>query len=167
MRVSDLEQVLSEAQRARDEADAAARRATELETQAESARERARQDQIERRRSSAQRIVDSYERDTAAADTAIQEAQDQFNRVAVENLPGAVAAYIAWGEAAMRHYALQLRVSAAAPILDLEATPPELNAPPLFSDALDAALSEALGKRADAVRQEADAELGSLRDPGY
>jgi len=162
--VSDLDRVLGEAQQARDEAEAATRRAADLEARAEAATEQARQERAEERRRWAQRLVDSYDADTAAADGAIQEAEARFRRVAVEDLPGAVAAYVAWGEAAMRHYGLQLRVTAAAPVLGMDATPPEFVAPPPFSAALDDALAEALGQRADAARQEVEAELGRLRD---
>src|SRR5688572_15605963 len=102
--MSDLEQALSEAQRAREEAEAAARRAADLEAQAEAARERAQQEDAERRRTWAQTIVDTYDTEISNADAAIQQAHEQFNRVAVENLSGAVEAYSAWGEASMRHY---------------------------------------------------------------
>lgn len=162
--MSDLERVLTEAQRAREEAELAAQRAADLEAQAEAARERARQEEAERRRKWAQNIVDTYDADISAADAAIQQAHDRFERVAVENLAVAVEAYTAWGEASMRHYALQLRVSAAAQMLDFGASPPEFVTPPLFSDALDAALAQALRERTSSVDQEFEAELARLRD---
>lgn len=162
--MSDLERALSEAQKARREAEAATQRASDLEAQAETARGRARQEQGARRRRWAQQVVDAYDADVTKADAAIQQAQATFDRTAVENLSGAVEAYVAWGEASIRHYALQLRVSAAAPILDLDASTAELIAPPLFSDALDAALAEAVGKRADAARQEVETERARLQD---
>jgi hypothetical protein len=162
--MSDLERVVTEAQQAREEAEAAARRAAELEGQAEIARERARQEEAERRRQWAQRIVDTYDADISAADAAIQQAHEHFNTVAVQNLSGAVEAYTAWGEASMRHYALQLRVSAAAEMLDLGTSPPEFVTPPTFSDALDAALAEALRERTRTVDQEFEDELARLSE---
>jgi hypothetical protein len=161
--LSDLERVVSEAQRAREEAEAAAQRAASLEAQAEAARERARQEEAEQRRQLAQQIIDSYDADVSAADVDIQEAHEHFNREAVSNLPGAIEAYLAWGEASLRHYVLQLRLAAAAPVLNLETSPPEFVAPPVFSAALDAALNDALQGRADAAQQEVDAELARLR----
>ena len=157
--MSELERVLSEAQRAREEAEAAARRAEDLEHQAHAAREQERVRREERRRQWAQRLIDSYDADIGAADEAITAAQEQFNRVAVENLPAAIEAYIAWGEATIRHYVLQHRVSAAAPLLGFEASPPEYASPPNFSDALDSALTSALGGRAQAAHAEVEAEL--------
>ena len=157
--MSDLERVLTEAQQAREQAEAAARRAEELEQQAQAARERERIRREERRRQWAQRLIDSYDADIGAADAAIIAAQEEFNRVSVENPPDAVAAYLAWGEATIRHYVLQHRVSAAAPLLGFEASPPEYAAPPNFSDALDAALTNALAERAQAAHAEVEAEL--------
>ena len=162
--MSDLDRVLSEAQKAREEAEAAMRRAQELAGQAEAARERAEREEAERRRRWAQQLVDSYDAQITAADAGIQEAQEHFETVAVENIAGAVAAYIAWGEASMRHYGLQIRISAAADILGHEATPPELVRIPPFSAALDAALATAVAKRAEVAREEAAAELARLRD---
>src|SRR5215203_450937 len=123
--MSDLQRVLGEAQKAREEAEAASRRAAELEAQAEAAKERAREKQKERRRAWAQGIVDAYESDLTAADAAIQAAQERFDAVAVENLAGATEAYLAWGDAAIRHYVLQVRVGTAAPMLDMEASEAE------------------------------------------
>ncbi len=64
----------------------------------------------------------------------------------------------------MRHYALQLRVSAAAQMLDFGTSPPEFVTPPLFSEALDAALANALRERTKTVDQEFEAELARLQD---
>jgi hypothetical protein len=161
--VTELEKTLSDARKAREEAEAAMRRAAELEAQAEVARERAEQERMQRRRVWAQRLVDSYENDIAAADAGIQQAEQRFNTAALEDLPGAVKAYIAWGEATMRHYAIQLRIAAAAPILDMDATPAEFVAPPLFSDALDQALGRHLGARADAARQEIEEQIAHIQ----
>lgn len=160
--MSDLERVLSEAQRAQAEAEAAVRRANELAEEAEQARLRAEREAAERRRAWAQRLVDTYDAEITEADAGIQEAQARFDAAAVQDLPGAVAAYVAWAEAAMRHYGLQIRISAAADILGHEATPPELVQIPPFSDALDAALAGAVSERAAVARQEAEAELARL-----
>lgn len=164
--MSDLKRVLDEAQKARDEAEAAVRRADELAGQADAARERAEQESADRRRRWAQHLVDTYDADITTADGGIQEAQERFDRVAVENLAEAVAAYVAWGEAAMRHYGLQIRIEAAAGILGHQATPAELVTIPRFSDALDGALAAAVGRRADAAREEAAAELAKLGEGG-
>lgn len=162
--MSDLERATSEAQQAREEAEAATKRATELEAQAQTARERARQEQAERRRQWAQSLIDSYDADISAADAAIQQAQERFKSVAVENLSGAVEAYVAWGEASVRHYTLQLRVAAAAQVLDLAASPAEFVTPPLFSEALDAALADTLRERTHDADKDFEAELTRLSD---
>lgn len=162
--MSELDRVVSEAQRAREEAEAAARRAAELEAQAETARQRARQEEELQRRAWAQKIVDSYDADIGEADAAIQAAQERFNAVVANEPSGAVEAYLAWGQATMRHYVLQLRVSAAAPLLGMEASPPEFIEPPLFSQALDQALAERLGTLADQAREEVQSEISRLRD---
>ena len=162
--MSDLDRVLSEAQRAREEAEAATRRAAELEAQAEAARERARQEQEAQRRAWAQRVVDSYEADLTTADAAIQDAHERFNTAAVEDLPGAVAAYLAWGEAAVRHYVLQVRVGTAAPLLGFEASPAEAVTPPPFSHALDQALAQRLAEVSARARDETAAEIARSLD---
>ena len=162
--MSDLERVLSEAQKARADAEAAVQRADDLAGQADAARERAEQEAVERRRRWAQQLVDGYDAQISEADTGIQQAQERFDAAAVENIAGAVAAYVAWGEASMRHYGLQIRIAAAADILGHDATPPELVQIPPFSDALDAALAGAVAKRGIAAREEAEAELAKLRD---
>lgn len=157
--MSDLEKVLSDARQAREQAEEAARRAAELEGLAEQARVRAEQERQVRRREWAQRLIASYEADISAAEAAIHTAERRFNDVAQEDVSRAVEAYIAWGEATMRHYAIQLRIAAAAPVLDMDATAAEFAAPPLFSNALDAALAQRLGERADAARLEIEAEI--------
>jgi hypothetical protein len=162
--VSDLERVLGEAQKAREEAEAASKRATDLEAQANVAREQAERERDERRRQWAQHIVDSYDADVSTADTAIQQAQELFTTVARSDLTKAIEAYVAWGEATLRHYGLQVRVSAAATVLDYEASPPEFVTPPLFSAALDAALASMLTERGDAARSEVQEELARLLD---
>ena len=165
--MSDLERVLSEAQAARDEAEAAVQRADELAGRADEARRHAQEEEVARRRTWAQRLVDAYDAEISAADVEIQEGEERFRSVAVENIGGAVEAYVAWSEASLRHYGLQIRISAAADILGHEATHPELVALPRFSDALDDALAAAVVARADAARQEVEAELARLRDaPG-
>lgn len=161
--MTDFEKTMAEAQKAREQAEEAMRRASDLEAQANTARERAEQERRAKRRVWAQRLVESYDADIAAADQAIVQAEQRFNAAALEDVPGAVKAYIAWGEATMGHYAVQLRIAAAAPLLDMEATPAEFASPPLFSDALDRALAQHLGSRADAARQEIDAEVARLQ----
>ncbi len=162
--LSELDRVVSEAQHAREEAEAAARRAAELEAQAESARKRARQEEELQQRAWAQKIVDSYDADIGEADAAIQAAQERFKAVVANDPSGAVAAYLEWGQTTMRHYVLQLRVFDAAPLLGMEASPPEFIAPPLFSDALDQSLAERLGTLADQARAEVQSEISRLRD---
>ena len=162
--MSDLERVLSEAQRAREDAEAAARRAAELEAQAAAAREQARREREERRRAWAQGVVDAYESDLTAADAAIVAAQERFDTAAVENLSGAVEAYLAWGEAAVRHYALQVRVGSAAQVLGMEATPAEFAAPPPISEALDRVLGERLVALSVQAREAGAAEVERMLD---
>jgi hypothetical protein len=163
--VSDLERVESEAQRAREEAEAATRRATELEGQATTARERARQEQEARRRVWAQGIVDAYDPDLTKADAAIQTARDRFNAAAVKDLTGAIAAYLAWAEAVIQHYVLQVRLDSVTPLLGLEATPPERAEVPSFSRALDGALGEHVSALSDRARDKAAAEIERMLDP--
>lgn len=162
--MSDLERVLSEAQKAREEAEAAAQRAVELEAQAESARERARQEREERKRTWAQGIVDSYEADITAADAAIQTAQERFDTVAVENLPEATKAYLEWGNAAIRHYVLQVRVGTAAPLLNMDVSEAEFASPPPFSQALDQAFGRHLAQLSAEARETTAAEIGRTLD---
>lgn len=162
--MSDLQRVLGEAQKAREEAEVAARRAAELEGQAEAAREDARRAQEERRRTWAQGIIDSYETDLTAADAAILAAEERFQATAVEDLPGAVGAYLAWGDAALRHYVLQIKVGTAAPMLDMEASQAEFASPPPFSQALDQALARRFADRSAQARDDAAAEIARTLD---
>lgn len=161
--MSDLERVLNEAQKARQEAEAAMQRAAQLESQAEEARTQAERERAERQREWAQQIVDSYDADVSKADAAIQQAHDNFTTIARQDLTKAIDAYLAWGEASLRHYGLQVRVAAAAAVLDYEASPPEFVTPPLFSDALDAALATRLVERSEEARKEVEAALDRLR----
>jgi hypothetical protein len=162
--MSDLERVLGEAQKAREEAEAAAQRAADLEAQAESARERARQEREERKRAWAQGIVDTYEADITAADAAIQAAQERFDTVAVEDLPQAAKAYLEWGNAAIRHYVLQVRVGTAAPMLNMDVSDAEFASPPPFSQALDQAFGRHLAKLSAEARETTAAEIGRTLD---
>jgi hypothetical protein len=162
--MSDLERVLGEAQKAREEAEAAAQRAADLEAQAESAREQARREREERQRAWAQGIVDSYEADITAADAAIQTAQERFDTAAVENLAGAAEAYLAWGNAAVRHYVLQVRVGTAAPMLNMDVSEAEFASPPPFSQALDQAFGRHLAKISAEARDTTAAEIGRTLD---
>ena len=162
--MSDLQRVMGEAQKAREEAEAASRRAAELEAQAETAKERALQEREERRRAWAQGIVDAYESELTTADAAIHSAQTRFETVAVENLAGATEAYLAWGDAAIRHYVLQVRVGTAAPMLSLDVSEAEFASPPPFSEALDRALGRHLAQLSANARDEAAAEIGRTLD---
>ncbi len=157
--MSDLERVLTEAQRAREEAEAATRRAAELEAQVEAAREQARREREERRREWAQRTLDTYEADLQAAEDEIVAAREKFATVAVEEFARAAEAYLAWGQAAIRHYTLQVRIETAAPVAGFEATPAEFAAPPPFSRALDEALGGRLGELSDQARDQEAAEV--------
>ena len=162
--MSDLQRVLGEAQKAREEAELASRRAADLEAQAETARERARQEREQRRRAWAQGIVDAYESELTAADVAIQAAQERFDVVVVENIQGATEAYLAWGEAAIHHYVLQVRVGTAAPMLDMDASQAEFASPPPFSEALDQALGRHLAQLSAKARDAAAEEIGQTLD---
>jgi len=162
--MSDLERALGEAQRAREEAEAATRRAAELEGQAEAARERARQEREQRRRAWAQGIIDSYDADLTAADRAILTAQERFDAALVDDLPGAVKAYLDWGDAAVRHYVLQVQVGTAAPMLNMDASSAEFASPPPFSQALDQALARRLATLSAEARDRAAAEIEKTLD---
>jgi hypothetical protein len=162
--MSDLERVLGEAQKAREEAEAATRRAAELEAQAETARERARREREERQRAWAQGIVDSYEADITAADAAILAAQERFDAAAVDDLPAAAKAYLEWGNAAIRHYVLQVRVGTAAPMLNMDVSEAEFASPPPFSQALDQAFGRHLARLSAEARDTAAAEIGRTLD---
>ena len=161
---TDLQQVLSEAEKARQEAEAASRRAADLEAQAEARREQLRVEREARRRAWAQGIVDSYEADLTAADAASLAAEQRFNAVVVDDLPGAVAAYLEWGEAAVRHYTLQVRVGTAAPTVGMDASPAEAVMPPPFSRAVDLALSARIGEISDRARDDTAAEIARMLD---
>lgn len=172
---SDLDRELREAAEAQAEAEAAARRAASARAEADEARRRAHEEQEAQRRAWAQGIVDAYEADLTAAEAAIREASERFAELAATDLTAAVAAYLAWAEAASRHYALQARVAAVAPVLDLEATPAERIDPPPFTQALDAALGRhtaAISTRildatagGDSGRLDPAAETGAIRIP--
>lgn len=148
----------------RGEAEAAAERAAQLEGQAEEARERARQEREERRRGWAQGVIDAYEAKLTEADAAIQAAEERFQTVVVKDLPGAVAAYLAWGDAAVDHYVLQVRVGTAAPMLGMDVSEAEFASPPPFSQALDQALGRQLSELSAQARDEAAAEIERTLD---
>jgi len=164
--MTDVDQLVSEAERARAEAEAAAQRATELQEQAETARRQAEEEREGRRRAWAQGIVDGYDAEIAAADAAIHEAGERFAAVVASDLPSATEAYIAWAEAGIRHYVLQVRLAAVAPVLGLEATEPSRIAPPPFSQAVDAALDRRVAESSERARDAAAAEIArELDDP--
>lgn len=128
------------------------------------ARERARQEREARHRAWAQGIVDSYEADLTAADAAIQTAQDRFLTIAVEQPASAATAYLAWADAANQHYIVQVRLASVAPLVGIEATPPEHAEVPPFSQALDDALARHIAIRADQARDKAAAEIEAKLD---
>lgn len=164
--MTDIDRLAGEAERARAEAEAAARRAAELQQQAEAARLQAEQEREGRRRAWAQGIVDSYESDIAAADRAIHEASERFDAVAASDLPAAAEAYVAWAEAGIRHFVLQVRLAAVAPAVGLEATEPSRIAPPPFAEAVSTALDRRVGELSDRARDAAAAEIArQLDDP--
>src|SRR3712207_541794 len=104
---SDLERELREAEEAQAEADAALQRAAMARAEAEAAQRRAREEQEASRRAWAQGVVDAYDTDLATAETAIRDASDRFAEAAVRDMSAAVAAYLEWAEASLRHYTLQ------------------------------------------------------------
>ena len=159
---TDMQRVMEEAQRAREEVEAATRRAQEMEAQVEVARERSRQEREARQREWAQRTVDSYESQLSEADVAVQKAQSNFDAAAATDLAAAHKAYLAWGEAASRHYAMQVRIGVAAPLVGFEATTAEPIQLPQFSQAIDAALQRQLAELSDRARDETAAELKKL-----
>ncbi|CAA9537856.1 MAG: hypothetical protein AVDCRST_MAG59-504 [uncultured Thermomicrobiales bacterium] len=163
---SDLERELREAEEAQAEAEAAAQRAATARAEADEARRRAREEQETQRRVWAQGIVDSYDADLGAAESAIRDASEHFAEAAATDLPAAVAAYLAWVEASHRHYALQARVASVAPVLDLEATPGERLSPPPFSQALDAALDRRGAAISARILDETAAQLAAQLDAG-
>ena len=156
---SDLERELREAQEAQAEAEAALQRAAVARAEAESAQSRAREEQEASRRAWAQSVVDTYDTDLAAAETAIRDASDRFAEAAVRDIAAAVAAYMEWVEASLRHYTLQVRVATVAPLVGLEATPGEQLSPPPFSQALDAAIDLHTAALSGRIRDEAADEI--------
>jgi hypothetical protein len=156
---SDLERELREAQEAQAEAEAAMQRAAMARAEAEAAQRRAKEEQEASRRAWAQGIVDAYDTDLATAETAIRDASDRFAESAVRDISAAVAAYLEWAEASLRHYTLQVRVATVAPLLDLEATPGEQLSPPPFSQALDAAIELHVAALSGRIRDEAADEI--------
>ena len=158
---SDLERELREAEEAQAEAEAAMQRAAAARAEAESAQRRAREEQEASRRAWAQSIVDAYDTDLAAAETAIRDASDRFAEAAVRDIAGDIAAYMEWAEASLRHYTLQVRVAAVAPLLGLEATPGERLSPPPLSQALDAAVDLHVVALSGRIRDEAADEIST------
>jgi hypothetical protein len=154
----ELARQIQEAEQAQAEAEAAAHRAAQERAEAEEAQQRAVQRRAERRRAWAQGIVDSYEADLTAAETAIREQSERFADLAGSDLSAALAAYMAWTEASLRHYALQERVATVAPEVGLEATPGDRLMPPPFSEALDAAIALHVDVAAQRIRSELAAE---------
>jgi hypothetical protein len=155
----ELARQLREAEQAQAEAEAAAQRAAQERAEAEAAQRRALEERAARRRAWAQGIVDTYESDLTAAEAAIREQSERFADLAGSDLSAALAAYMAWSEASLRHYALQVRVATVAPELGLEATEGELLSPPPFSEALDAAIALHVEAASARVRDEMAAEI--------
>lgn len=155
---NDLARQLQEAEQAQAEAEAAAQRAAQARTTAEAAQRRDVERRAERRRAWAQGIVDTYDADLSAAEASVREQSERFADLAGSDLSAALATYLAWSEASLRHYAVQERVAAVAPELGLEATQGERLMPPPFSEALDAAIDLHLQVAAQRIRQEMDAE---------
>jgi len=162
--MTDVERLRGEAQKAQADADAAARRAAAAATQAEVALQRAYQEQAAKRRAWAQGVVDAYDTDLAAAERAVQEAQERFATAAVQDPVAATSAYIAWAETSIRHYTLQVRLASVAPTLGLSATPAEHLGPPPFSQALDWALNRHVAALSDRERDKAAAEIQAMLD---
>jgi hypothetical protein len=156
---SDLERELREAEEAQAEAEAALQRAAAAREEAESAQRRAREEQEASRRAWAQSVVDTYDADLAAAETAIRDASDQFAEAAVRDIAAATVAYMDWVAASLRHYTLQIRVATVAPLVGLEATPGERLSPPPFSQALDAAVDLHTAALSGRIRDEAADEI--------
>ena len=157
----DVERELREAQEAQAEAEAAMQRAAMARAEAEAAQRRAIEEQEARRRQWAQSVVDAYDTDLATAETAIRDSSDRFAEAAVRDPAAAIAAYMEWAEASLRHYTLQVRVASVAPTLGLEATPGEQLSPPPFSQALDAAIDLHVAALSARIRDEAAGEIRS------
>ena len=151
---NDLARQLQEAEQAQAEAEAAAQHAARERAEADEAQRRAREEQAARRLAWSQGIVDAYDADLAAAETAIREQSERFADLAGRDLPAALGAYMAWSEASLRHYAVQVRVATVAPELGYEATPGEQLSPPPFSEALDAAIALHVAAASARVRDE-------------
>ena len=77
----------------------------------------------------------------------------------MRDIAAAVAAYMEWAEASLRHYTLQVRVATVAPLVGLEATPGERLSPPPFSQALDAAIDLHIAALSGRIRDEAADEI--------
>jgi chromosome segregation ATPase len=155
----ELQRQLQEAERAQADADAAVQRAATERAEAEATQQRILEEHAARRQEWAQNVLDSYDADLAAAEAAIRENSDRFVELAVRDLAAAVKAYMAWSEASLRHYALQVRVATVAPELGLEATPGERLSPPPFSQALDAAIELYVAEASARIRDEMAAEV--------
>ena len=162
--LSELEREIREAEQAQAEAEAARRRAEAARAEADAVRRRVEEERERNQLAWAQSVVDSYDADLAAAETAVRAASDRFATAAVQDLPGAVAAYLDWQEASLRHYTLQVRVATVAPLLDLEATPGERLTPPPFSQALDAAIEHHVSDLSTRIRNETAAEIETRLD---
>jgi hypothetical protein len=156
---SDLEREVREAEEAQAEAEAALQRAAMARAEAEAAQRRAKEEQEASRRAWAQGVVDTYDSDLAAAETAIRDASDQFAEAAVRDITAAVAAYLEWAEASLRHYTVQVRAATVAPLVGLEATAGERLSPPPFSQALDAAIDLHVAALSGRIRDEAADEI--------
>ena len=163
---SDLEREMREAEEAQAEAEAALQRAAMARSEAEAAQRRAREEQEASRRAWAQGIVDTYDADLAAAETAIRDASDRFAEAVVRDIGAASVAYMDWAEASLRHYTLQVRVATVAPLVGLEATPGERLSPPPFSEALDAAFDLHIAALSGRIRDEVAEEIRSRLGDG-
>ena len=161
----DVERELREAQEAQAEAEAAAQRAAAARAEAEAAQRHAREQAEAERRAWAESVVASYDDDLAAAETSLHEAADRFATAAVQDLSAAVGAYVAWAEASIRHYTLQVRAATVAPTLGYEASPPEHAGPPPFSAALDEAIDRHVAAVSARARDEAAAEIDRMFGP--
>ena len=159
--MSDLEREIREAEEAQAEAEAALQRAEVARAEAEAAQRQAREEGEARRQAWAQGIVDAYDTDLAAAEMAIRDASDRFAEAAVRDIGTAVAAYMDWAEASLRHYTLQVRVATVAPLVGLEATTGERLSPPPFSEAFDAAFDLHIAALSGRIRDEAAEEIRS------
>lgn len=155
----ELERQLREAEQAQADADAAVQRAATQRAEAEATRRRVLEEHAARRQEWAQNVLDTYDADLAAAEAAIRNNSDRFAELAVRDLQAAVAAYMAWSEASLRHYALQVRLATVAPELGLEATQGERLSPPPFSQALDAAIELYVTEASVRIRDEMAAEV--------